>query len=220
VVRAPHPLVVLALLAAALPARGEEPPAARGPFVGVYAGFATPHGDVARSGPRLEDLVDYKVPLGLGLGYRFNRRIWGELFVELAPGSADSALCAGGVECSASNFRTGLAFLLRLAPRARLDPWIGVGAGIEVLNVEGRNVAAGGAAYEWSWFGIELPIVEAGVDVTVSERFSVGPFASATVARFTSESARAIGGATDSGEVPGRRTHGWLSAGIKATLRL
>jgi hypothetical protein len=218
--RARLPLV-LALSLAAPPALGDAPAAATsGPFFGVRAGLAVPYGDVAQGGPRLEDFVDRKIPLGIELGYRFHRRFWGELFFDLAPASAASELCAGDVDCSASNFRLGLAFLLRLAPRASVAPWLGAGVGVEVLNVEGRNAEAGGVPYEWSWFGLELPFLEAGVDLAVTERFTLGPWISATIARFTSDSARASGGETVSGAVADRAQHGWLSGGIKATLHL
>jgi hypothetical protein len=216
-----RPAAVLALLAAALPARPDGPAAASaGPFFGLRAGFAIPYGDVAQGGPRVEDLVERKFPLGLELGYRFHRRIWGELFFDLAPASASSEVCAAGIDCSASDFRAGLAFLLRFAPRAFVDPWLGAGVGVEVLNVEGRNAAAGGVPYEWSWFGLELPFVEAGVDLAVWERVTIGPWISWTLARFTSDSARAEGGETVSGSVADRAQHGWYAGGIKATLHL
>jgi hypothetical protein len=218
--RARRPVLVGVLLLAAAAARAQQgAPAAAGPFVGIYGGVGLPYGDVAAGGPAVEDLVERKVPLGIELGYRFNRRFWGQLFFELAPATASSALCAEGVECSASDFRTGLALLFRIAPQAWLDPWIGVGVAIEVLNAEGQNVAAG-APYEWSWFGLELPFAAAGIDFAVSDRVGIGPWASATVARFTSDSARPSGGETVSGSIPDRARHGWISAGVKATLRL
>lgn len=212
-------LVVLPLLVLpALPVRADPPPAS-GPFFAARAGFGLPRGDVARAGPPVDDLVRRKVPLGIEIGYRFGRRLWGELFFDLAPASAASALCSGDASCSASDARLGLGVLLRLAPASRVDPWLGIGAGVEVMNAEGLN-AATGTQHEWSWFGFELPYVEAGVDVAVSDRISVGPWVSATVARFTSESVRPSGGSTTSGAVDDRATHGWLSAGLKGTLRL
>lgn len=211
--------VVLALLALAAGSARAEPPAAAGPFFAIHAGYGVPNGDIARAGPPLEDFVERKLPLGVEIGYRFNRRIWGELFFDLAPGEAAAALCPEGVSCSASDVRLGVGMLVRLAPHARLDPWLGVGVAVEVLNAEGFNAAAG-ARYEWSWFGFELPYVEAGVDVAVSDRVSVGPWISATLARFTSESVRPAGGGTDSGKVEDRANHGWLTAGLKATLKL
>jgi hypothetical protein len=214
-------LAVLALLAAALPVRGEPPvTATRGLFVGLRAGVSLPYGDLQQDGPRLEDVVEATLPLGLELGYRLHRRLWTELVLDVAPGRAASDLCAEGVDCDAADFRLALAFLLRLAPGAFLDPWLGAGIGVEVLNVEGRNAAAGGVRYEWSWFGLELPFVEAGLDWAVTRRFTVGPWLSVTIARFTSDSARPAGGETASGEIEARARHGWYSGGLKATLHL
>jgi hypothetical protein len=218
--RAGPVLVAALLLAATWPAQAQQGTApAAGPFVAVYGGLGLPYGDIAGDGPALDEVVERKIPLGVELGYRFNRRVWGELFFELAPGTAAEALCAGGVECSASDFRTGLAFLFRIAPKAWLDPWIGVGVALEVLNAEGQNAAAG-TPYEWSWFGLELPFATAGIDFAVSDRVGIGPWATASLARFTSDSARPVGGGTVSGSVADRAQHSWLSAGVKATLRL
>jgi len=214
----PAVLALVAVLAAGT-ARAGDPAPASGPFFGVHAGYGVPRGDVARGGPAVDAVVQHKVPLGIDLGYRFNRWVWGDLFFDLAPGSAASALCAGGASCSASDFRLGAAVLFRLAPRSWLDPWLGVGLGIEVLNAKGYD-AATAAPREWSWFGYELPFVEAGVDVAMSDRISVGPWASLTIARFTKESIKPSGGTTLTGTIQDRATHRWLSAGLKATLRL
>src|SRR6266542_3985030 len=62
------------LLAVAAAGARAEPPSAAGPIFGVRAGLGVPYGDVARGGPRIEDLVARKAPLGLELGYRFGRR--------------------------------------------------------------------------------------------------------------------------------------------------
>jgi hypothetical protein len=210
---------VLAALLLVTPSARAEPPARAGPFFGIHGGYGVPRGDVARGGPRIEDVVERKTPLGIDLGYRFSPRLWGQLFFDLAPASAAPELCTAGVSCSASDVRLGLGVLFRLAPRARLDPWLGAGIAVEVMNAEGLNVAQG-ARYEWSWFGFELPFVEAGIDLAVSDRVALGPFVSGTFARFTSESVRPEGGATSSGGIKQRTNHGWLSAGLKATLKL
>jgi opacity protein-like surface antigen len=211
--------VLLALLTLAAGAAQAEPPAPAGPFFGLRAGYAIPDGDVARGGPAVEDFAPRKFPLGIELGYRFNRRLWSEVFFEVSPAKAASALCPAGVSCSASDVRLGVGILLRLAPTSWIDPWLGVGAAVEVLNAEGRNVAAG-ARYEWSWFGFELPYAEAGVDFAVADRVSVGPWISATVARFTSASIRAEGAGTDSGKIDDRAGHSWFAAGLKGILKL
>jgi hypothetical protein len=210
-------LLAVASIAPPSPARA-EPPAPAGPIFALRAGVGIATGDVERGGPEVRDLVDRKLPLGLEIGYRFGPRVWGELFFELAPASAASSLCAAGADCTASDARIGLAVLLRLAPRSFLDPWVGVGLGVEVMNAKGWD-AATSSEREWSWAGVELPLVEAGVDVAVTDRLGVGPWASMTVARFTSESVEA-GSGTTSGKIQDRATHGWLSGGVKATLKL
>ena len=213
-------LLVLAVLLAAPAARAAAPALPEtGPLLALRAGFGVPQGSIARAGPDVSDVVARKVPLGFELGYRLGRRVWGELQFEIAPATAASALCAAGTSCSASDVRFGLALQLRLLPDRRIDPWIGVGAGVEVMNAEGLD-AATATRTEWSWAGLELPFVEAGVDVAVSREVAVGPWASVGFGRFTSESMRANGGDTVSGAVHGRATHRWLTAGLRATLKL
>jgi hypothetical protein len=214
----PRVLLAIVALAAASPARAKDAVASSGPIFALRAGLGVPTGDIARGGPAVHDVVERKIPLGLEIGYRIGQRIWGELIFELAPARAASDLCIGGVDCFASDARIGLAVLFRLAPRSLVDPWVGVGVGVEVMNAQGWNSATS-SEFEWSWAGLELPFVEAGLDVRVSQRVVVGPWASMTVARFTSESIEA-GSGTTSGKIHDRATHGWLSGGIKATLKL
>jgi hypothetical protein len=149
--------------------------------------------------------------------------VWGELYVEVAPAEMSSRSCASGDSCSASNFHAGLALQLRLAPAAWIDPWIGIGAGVEVLSVtpsERDPVAAPGGTPR-RWAGIELPLVEAGVDLAVTDRISLGPYASVTFAQYTSVARRpAGGGSSDTSAVDERVTHRWMQAGLKMTLRL
>ena len=73
---------------------------------------------------------------------------------------------------------------------------------------------------QWSWAGVELPCVEGGVDFALSDWIAVGPWASLTFARFTSDSAKPEGSDEVSGAVRGRTVHRWTSAGLQATLKL
>jgi len=213
-------LVVIAVLAAPL-ARAEQlaPTPDSGPVFGVRAGFGLPYGATAQREPEVKDLVERKVPFEIELGYRVTRRVWAQVHFELAPASPARALCAAGTSCSASDVRFGVMMLLRLLPGARLDPWIGAGVGVEVLNAEGLD-AASRVRTEWSWAGVELPFVEAGADLRIADRIGFGPWISYSFARFTSESAQAAGAATTSGGVHGRTVHHWLSGGLQATLKL
>lgn len=216
--------LVLLLVALAGPAAAETPNAAgeTGIVLGARAGYGVAFGRFATGTVDVRDAVQAKVPLGLELGYRFGRRLRGELFLELAPASVASAYCTPDVSCSASDARFGLAVELHLAPAAWLDPWLGVGFGIEVLNAQLSDAEplAPAGRYELTWAGIELPLLEGGVDVAVSDRLSVGPFVSASFAQFTSLSQRPLGGSRARGAIDERATHGWLHAGLRTTLKL
>jgi hypothetical protein len=213
-----RPVLLLALLAAAVPPRAGAEPARdeEGLLFGVRAGWGLPFGDVARDAP-LADLADGKLPLWLDVGYRFSGHLRGVLYFELAPMSL--AACPTGAACSAFDVRFGLELQLHPAPRSWLDPWIGVGFGAEHLQATAPPAGGGPEAWDLSWFGLEVP-VEVGLDLAISDYFTFGPYAAASFAQFTSDSARPPGGPTTSGAVEDRATHGWLQAGLKATLKL
>ena len=216
-------LLAAALLALAPIAAAAElaPPPERGPIFSVRAGHGVPAGDAVRGGPAVSEIAERKFPLGFELGYRLTRRFWAQLAFELAPATPASPRCAAGTSCSASDVRFGAELMVRLLPGGRVDPWLAAGAGVEVLNAAGRDPAAATPARtEWSWAGLELPFLEAGADVAISDRIGVGPWGSISFVRFTSDSAKVEGAAEVSGAVRGRAVHRWLSGGLQATLKL
>jgi hypothetical protein len=215
-------VLAAALLAVALPAlAAESAQPERGPIFSLRAGYGVPAGDTIRGGPGISEIAEQKFPLGFELGYRLSRRFWAQLSFELASATPAAALCAGGTSCSASDVRVGAEVVLRILPGARLDPWVAVGAGVEVLNAAGRDPSGGTPVRtQWSWAGPELPYLEAGADWAVSHWIGVGPWASLSFARFTSDSVKNEGSETVSGATHGRTLHRWVSAGLQATLRL
>ena len=60
--------------------------------------------------------------------------------------AASRALRRRAPSCSASDVRLGVALLSGSLPGARLDPWLGVGVGVEVLNARGYDAATARAA--------------------------------------------------------------------------
>jgi hypothetical protein len=213
------PTLLLAL--AATPAAAQRAGDDTGLLLGLRAGYGVPFGDVARGAQAVRDLVPAKIPLWLDLGYRFSARVQGELFLELAPASVADAFCGPGGSCQAFDLRFGVAVHFHLAPRRVLDPWLGVGAGVEVLRADGLGPdPAVPGRFEWTWAGVELPLVEAGVDARISERLTLGPYVSASFVQFTSIAERPVGGTERTRKIEDRATHRWVQAGLKATLRL
>jgi opacity protein-like surface antigen len=216
--RAAALLLVAMALGAAAPAVAEEPPPASGPLFALRGGAGWPWGKITRDGPAVRDYADWRASVGLEVGYRITPRYWTEVYFDLAPATAPHALCDAGAECSASDVRFGVAFLVRLLPGARIDPWVGLAAGMEVLRAKGSD--ARGHSVSWSWIGVEAPTVELGIDVQLADAISVGPWVSASAGRFTSGSDRVDGGDSHSERITRWAAHGWVSGGAKLTLKL
>ncbi len=217
-----RPVLLLALLAGAPgAARAAGPHAASAPdeegiLFGVRGAWGLPFGDVA-PGAKLTELAKTKLPLWLEVGYRFNGYFRTELYFELAPMKLADA-CPSGAACSAFDVRSGIELQIHPSPRSWLDPWLGVGFGIEYLQAT-TPPPGSPAAWELSWYGLEVP-VEVGLDLAFSDVFTLGPHASVSFAQFTSASAKPPGGSTVSGASDTRATHGWGQAGLKMTLKL
>src|SRR5512143_3035419 len=212
-----RPVLLLAVLATAAPAAASAaaaaprpPPNADGFLLAVRAGWGVPLGDAVRD-VALADVADGKLPLGVDVGYRFNGRLGGALYLELSPLSL-ALPCPTGSGCSGFDVRFGLVVQLHLAPRSWADPWVGAGFGVEHLEATAPTVPDAPVAWERSWFGLEVP-VEAGLDLALSDYFALGPYASAAFGQFTSASTRPPGGATTTAAVGDRVRHGWVQAG-------
>jgi hypothetical protein len=211
------PAALLLLPALAVAADVAAPPAASGLTAGARVGVGVPYGDVDASGRAVRDLVRRKFPIWLELGYRFNPHLRAQLLLELSPATVGESACSADLSCTGSDVRFGLSFQAHLAPRATLDPWLGLGAGVEVMNAKLHDERTG-VDDQWSWAGFELPLAEGGLDVTVARGFTLGPYVSFTAARFTRVSRSQAGGPTTTSAVEKRATHGWVQGGLKATL--
>lgn len=200
-------------------------PSAYGPgetgfTLGARLGYGAPTGEISGDGdPRLDELVEWKLPVGFELGYRFSPAVRGGLYLEYAPVYASSRFCVDGLAggCDGSSVRFGVDLQHHLAPRRPVDPWIGIGFGAEFLSVEAYDRSVDRES-TFGYAGLEVPL-EAGLDLFVTPRFTLGPFVSWTVAWFTSYSVETSGFEDLSGAIRDRTLHGWLEAGVKGTYR-
>jgi hypothetical protein len=233
-----RPLVLVAvLLAPALAgaqydSRRPPPPRYAGPrdqglTLSARVGFGLPGGDIsddrdatgARIDPGLDQLLERKIPILLELGYRFGPTVWGGLFLELGPASVDDDFCPPGPDCEANDIRFGVDVQFHLQPRAAVDPWIGIGLAAEFLEVEAYDPSVDRVS-DFSWGGLELPLLEAGLDVALSDRGSIGPYVSWSIAHFTRWDVATPGFADESGRIDERAIHTWIEIGLKGTLKL
>jgi hypothetical protein len=182
----------------------------------VGGAYAVPRGDLDDDGPEVDAVVQSRTPVWLELGYRFTRAFRLHLFLELSPDELADATCPEVDRCSASGMRLGVNVKLHLLPHRVLDPWVGIGAGIETL--ETRRTGAGGTV-EVRWAGFEAPIVLAGVDVQLGPRVGFGPYATASYAQYTSFRERTAGTSRNV-RIDPRASHYWVQAGLRLRVDL
>ena len=105
-----------------------------GVSLGVRPGLAVPLGRAASGadGFALSDTMAVTLPVWVDLGYRINANvyvgIWGQLGLGLPRGCPTAS-------CFATNLRFGPNVHFRFRPRAALDPWVGAGAGYDILTL-------------------------------------------------------------------------------------
>ena len=190
-------------------------------------GYGIPSGDISddldaaglKVDPALDDSVRHKVPIWLELGYRFNPAVWGGFYLELAPASVDRDFCLPGRDCDAGSVRFGVDMQLHLSPRSNIDPWVGVGLGVEWLRVEAYDPSIDDIS-EFTWAGLELPLLEAGLDLAISPRATIGPYVAWSIGYFTRYGVESPGFRDVSGSIDDLAIHTWFQIGVKGTLKL
>jgi hypothetical protein len=232
----PAPGVAAAALAvaaalAAVPARAAEeaaPAAAdltasQGFVLSARGGWAAPAGDLSdEPGAALDAVVRGKIPIWFEVGYRLARRFQLGLFLEYAHVELDPDACLDA--CDGRSVRFGVDLQLQLLPGRRLAPWLGAGVALEFLDLENAVDVDGDGAPdadgERSFAGLELPLLEAGVDVVLSHRVRIGPYVAFSPAQFTTVEVEAPGAPGTRERIERRATHAWLQGGLKVTLDL
>ncbi len=190
-------------------------------------GFGVPSGDISddvdanghKIDPALSDLIDHKIPIWLELGYRFNPSIWGGLYLELSPAKTSRSFCVTGRDCSSSDVRFGVDMQAHFAPYGNIDPWVGVGIGAEFLAAKAYDPSINDVS-KFTWAGLELPLLEAGLDLALSPRATIGPYVAWSIAYYTRYGVESPGYADISGDITDHAIHTWFQIGVKGTLKL
>jgi hypothetical protein len=151
-------------------------------FLGARVVYALPSGDVQKGAP-LEDDVSANVPVQLDVGMSLLDSLSLGVYASYGPSTiADdlesSPQCAG-VTCKGQNLRAGLQLNFR-PPVVLNSLWGGVFAGFEQ-----QRISAGSSSTSYSGWEAGL---QAGYDFSVLPLFRMGPFASYSLAQFTSVS--------------------------------
>jgi hypothetical protein len=187
----------------------EEPPPS-GMRVALRSGFAVPIGVPFTGGGTLSDTIAGQVPLRVDIGFRIQRHFYiggmGQLGMVLP------RHCPSGASCSGTDGRVAAMAAWHFLPELRLDPWIGVGMGFEILTIS-RSVD--GAAVDIAMRGVELLNAEVGADLRAARGLRMGPVLSTSVGRFTSITVNGTSTRDFDAAV-----HGWLMLGLRGAFDL
>lgn len=185
-----------------------SPPDAGGKIkVGLRLGYMLPMGDSAKD-VKLSDSVSGGIPIWLDLGYMVTPNIMVGLYASYAflmLSSDVKDLCdAAKVDCSASQLRFGLQGQYHLSPGQSLDPWFGLGIGMEMVDQKAGDTKTGLS-------GLEFANIMAGADFKAMDNFTVGPFLSFSIGQYSK-----VTGDVE-GDIKDKAMHQWLTIGVKGT---
>jgi hypothetical protein len=195
------------------------PPLADSGFdLGVRAGLGRAFGRFSGYSDTISSQIDSIAPLALEGMYRLTSDVSVGVLFQYAPAQLDGNGCGdvGAINCSGKQIAIDVMGRYRRRVGGRLAGWAGLGAGYEWLEMSGNT-------RDYDHHGFEVARLEAGGDVAVTDRLTVGPLVSLSLARF--EWAKDTGDMNDPGwqdlgnpTNDKRRWHSWLIVGVRAAI--
>lgn len=172
----------------------------------------------------LNDLTPWRVPVWVDLSYALSGALTIGAYGQVGVGGVGDS-CIG--DCDWNDIRVGAEAEWRFLPGAPVNPWLGVGLGWEWLSFRqlvsgdvpdgmGGMVTATGRVAER--FGGPEAMLHGGVDFQVEDALRIGPYASATVSQYVTDSFEctpANGLCPPDGSIDGSALHSWISVGLR-----
>ena len=199
-------MIGIALVLGSAPAFGQSV-AERKVRVGAGVGFAMPLGDLATA-PLSYDVVR-QVPISLEADYFVLPHL-------LVGAYGQYGFAAGGQDSGDATVRDvsfGVQAQYHGAAGAALDPWLGLGAGYEILS-ERSDQAAMVAR------GFELARLQAGLDLRVGPALAFGPFLGLSIDEYNHYKLTRGSDTAFDGSIDSKGFHEWLTVGVKGTIAL
>ncbi len=209
--------------------------------VGLRLGYAIPFGDAqsntingSSTSISMQSLQRGMLPFWFDLGYRFTPSVYLGLFYQYAPTFPPSGNCyqyaapavngiapnpgaAGPTTCDGFDQRFGLDLNYHIRPHEFVDPWVGIGLGYEMTQL---NYSQGGSANTGSFqaWGPQLDL-QLGADLRFSHRIPIGPFVDLSLSEFNTEN---VYDPNNNGSALafGQKLHGWVTLGLRGQFNL
>jgi outer membrane protein W len=168
--------------------------------LGLRLGYGIPMGDTSKDN-KLSDFVSSIIPIWIDAGYMVTPNIMVGLYFQYA--LANFKDCD---DCSGNDMRFGVQGQYHISPAEKINPWLGLGIGYEILSESESDSSVK---------GMEFLNLQGGADFALADAIGVGPFVSFSLGQYSS--AKFAGN-----EVPDfeKAMHQWLVIGAKGTFGL
>lgn len=196
---------------------------------GFSTGFSLPLGVATGAGPQSVNgttqqtiaqdesaLFVGRVPFVFDLGYRVSHLYFGLYAMYAIAFPANSALptCnTSGAQCSGHGDELGLLFAYHVAPLSHVDPWVGLGVGVEWATV---STSVGSGRVDLTFLGYPAATLQVGADWKEQRQFAIGGFLGLSVSQYATLSASS-GGRSVSTDIENETWHGWFTFGLRAS---
>jgi len=190
--------------------------------LGLRLGYALPMGSLQKD-VTMSDYITGQVPIWVDAGYRFTPNIMAGLYFQYGFAFVNSDKCPSPASCSAHDMRLGIQGQYKVSPGESVDPWFGLGVGLEWL---GTSTDVSGQSMSSTGNGLEFLNLQGGADFNVTDGLDVGPFLSFSLGQFNSYSydcssaLKASGLCGPGGDIKDKALHEWLTIGVRGVYGL
>jgi hypothetical protein len=198
---------------------------------GLRLGVGVPLGKAGENpltgaGRDVSDLTPWRAPVWVDIGYALSGALTISGYAQVGVGGIGDD-CIDDDDCDWSDIRVGAEAEWRFAPGAPVNPWLGVGLGWEWLSFRqlvsfqvpdgmGGMMTATGRVSE-TFGGPEL-MLQGGIDFQVEDALRIGPYASATVSQYLTDSFSCTPASElcpPDGSIDGAAFHSWIGVGLR-----
>lgn len=164
----------------------------------------------------LSNTVSGRLPFGLDVGYRISPAFYVGGSFQYAPlfvASNGTTGCGqGGVSCSGHDLQLGIQAAYHPVQAGALDPWVGLGVGYEMANVD---ITRGSTSASAQVTGFQFLNLTAGADYKLDSKFGIGPLVSLSLGEYSNQEVCAAGGECVSKSISNSALHEWLTFGVR-----
>jgi hypothetical protein len=191
---------------------------------GLRLGLGLPLGSAGRDAfgesRKVSDLAPWRGSIWVDAGYQASPGFSYGLYAQFGVDASGDA-CTG--ECDGSDLRVGGQAQWRLNPGAKVDPWLGIGVGLEAFSsqsLEGREDDDAGfftVRTKELLLGPEL-LLQGGLELQVEDSLQLGPYLVASLGTYLIDdyrcdsqfSVQCPGGSS----IDGSGFHAWIGLGV------